>query len=57
MLSESGGRMGIALCSYLAPELLDIMASFIPALLHIRLICIKTTAMLVMIPRFNIDIL
>src|SRR5215472_16893964 len=46
--------MGIALRFDLAPKLLNVMASLIPALLDVRFIRIKTTSMPMMVVGFHI---
>src|SRR6266705_4665210 len=46
--------MGISHRLHLTPDLLDIMTSLIPSLLHIRSVRIETTAVRVMVVGFHI---
>src|SRR5713226_3350893 len=48
--------MGISHRLHLTPNLLDVMTSAIPSLLHIRSVRIETTAVRVMVVGFRIDI-
>ena len=54
MASQSLIRMGISQSCDLAPELLNVVTSLIPTSQDIRLICIKTTSMPMVVVRFHI---